>query len=84
MSQALEDAEAISLLLARNLGDLSEISSKAVEITFRQYTTARKAHVEKILDAGNRMGDTSREVSTPVEIGMYCMLWVLCKWIYGF
>ena len=84
MSQALEDTEALSILLAHNLptGE-AEVGfareAKALEITFEQYVASRKAHVEKILDLGNKFGDTSREMGTIAEFFMYFILMIVCK-----
>lgn len=63
MSQSLEDTEALSLLLAHNLETTNdrEIKRDSLAMTFQQYTEVRKPHVEKVLDAGNRAGDTSRD-----------------------
>ena len=41
--------------------------------------TVRKAHVEKILDAGNKLGDTSREMNPVLEVLMYAGFWAVCK-----
>lgn len=59
----MEDAEALSLLLAHNLEITScqELNRDNLTKTFAQYAEVRKAHVEKVLDAGNRAGDTSRD-----------------------
>lgn len=81
VSQSLEDAEALSLLLTHNLhaSDDSSSTFKALQKTFNQYTTVRKAHVEKILDMANRMGNTSKEMNVVMEVLMYGMLWVVCR-----
>lgn len=47
--------------------------------SFKQYTDVRKAHVEAVLDAGNRAGDTSRDMGVAKEFIMYGFMWVACK-----
>lgn len=39
----------------------------------------RKAHVEKVLDVGNRGGDVSRDMGPIAEIAMYGLMWSICK-----
>ena len=80
VSQSLEDAEALSLLLAHNLNSSSDpgLDTKIIAKTFKQYVDVRKAHVEKILDAGNRAGDSSREMNTAMEIMMYGAMRTIC------
>lgn len=46
---------------------------------FDQYMTVRKAHVERILDAGNRGGDASRDMNVVAEYTMYAFFWVMCE-----
>lgn len=76
VSQAIEDGEALSLLLARNLDlEHTEALSEQLRRTFNQYTSVRKAHVERVLDAGNRAGDSSRHMGPVVEIMMYAGFW---------
>ena len=81
VSQSLEDAEALSILLAHNLDRNTgkPPTNDALSKTFKQYMSIRKAHVEKILDAGNRAGDTSREMGTVGEMTMYGAMWLICK-----
>jgi hypothetical protein len=47
--------------------------------TLKQYMDVRKAQVEKILDMGNRAGDSSREMGTIAEFTMYGFMWAMCK-----
>lgn len=83
VSQSLEDAEALAMLLAQNLssgsGEAVPSTSGALQKTFQQYMAVRKAHVERILDAGNRGGDASRDMSFVAEYTMYAFFWVMRK-----
>ena len=40
----------------------------------------RKLHVEKVLDMGNRAGDTSRDLNVAGEFMMYGAMWLACKY----
>lgn len=80
VSQAIEDAEALALLLSHNL-DLDNGASLGEQLksTFEQYTTVRKAHVERVLEAANRAGDSSRDMGSVAEIMMYAGFWTVRK-----
>ena len=45
--------------------------------TFEQYMAVRKVHVEKILDAGNRGGDASRDLNIVADYTMYALFWIM-------
>jgi hypothetical protein len=81
VSQCLEDAEAFSILFASNLANQStlELNAGLLDKTFKQYMDVRKAHVEKVLDMGNRAGDSSREMGTVAEFTMYGFMWAMFK-----
>lgn len=80
VSQAIEDGEALSLLLAHSLDlENSGALSDQLKRTFDQYTTVRKAHVERVLDAGNRAGDSSRDMGFVAEVFMYAGFWAVRK-----
>lgn len=83
VSQSLEDAEALAMLLAHHLtpasGSAPVPEAKLLQKVFEQYMAVRKAHVEKILDAGNRGGDTSRDMNVVAEYMMYTFFWIMCK-----
>lgn len=81
VSQSLEDTEALSLLLSHNLQRSNDDmpQSDVLAKSFKQYTDVRKAHVEAVLDAGNRAGDTSRDMGVAKEFIMYGFMWVACK-----
>lgn len=83
VSQSLEDAEALALLLAHHFAPKNDDSTPSpremLQKVFEQYTTVRKAHVERILDAGNRGGDASRDMNVVAEYAMYAFLWVICE-----
>ncbi|KAK5172064.1 uncharacterized protein LTR77_003701 [Saxophila tyrrhenica] len=86
VSQCLEDAEALASLLVFNLQRFTKPESE-LEIlsnTFKQYMQVRKAHVEKVLDAGNRAGDSSREMGLILEMLMYAMMWAMLKFFGTF
>lgn len=54
-------------------------ASEMLQEVFEQYMTVRKTHVERILDAGNRGGDASRNLHIVAEYAMYAFFWVMCK-----
>lgn len=61
----------------------SSRTSRLLQKTFEQYMNVRKAHVERVLDAGNRGGDSSRDLNVVAEYTMYAFFWVMCKSILG-
>lgn len=81
ISQCLEDAEALSLLMLNSLQTAGGRTpdSQMLKKTFKQYMQVRKSHVEEVLDAGNRAGDTSRDMGFAKEFMMYGFMWVACK-----
>lgn len=84
MSQCLEDAEALVDLLFTNMRDSpnAESSTTMLSNTFRQYIAVRKSHVEKVLDAGNRAGDSSRDMGFVGEMTMYGFMWAMCRFLF--
>lgn len=88
VSQCLEDAEAFATLLVFNHAESKEheIDLKTLQTTFDQYMEVRKSHVEKVLDAGNKAGDSSREMGYVLEHVMYAAMWLMreslliCPW----
>jgi hypothetical protein len=78
----LEDTEALSLLLSHNVHASNDrtIDSDVLAKTFKQYIEVRKAHVEDVLDVGNRAGDTSRDMGVAKEYMMYGAMWLACKY----
>lgn len=83
VSQSLEDAEALAMLLAYHLPSAPESQfsnePELLQKIFDQYMLVRKAHVEKILDAGNRGGDASRDMNVVAEYMMYAFFWIMRK-----
>lgn len=69
------------MLLAYNMTTAYDgiMDEKTLDKTYLQYTTVRKAHVERVLDVGNRSGDTSRDMGIVSEYLMYGAMWILCK-----
>ena len=55
--------------LAYNLTKAEEAAHSKADLpqTFEQFTKVRKAHVEQVLDMGNRAGDASREMGPIAE-----------------
>ena len=41
--------------------------------------SVRKGHVEKVLDVGNRAGDSSRDMNVVAEYTMYGAMWLVCE-----
>lgn len=75
------------MLLAHHMPSVRENRSsndpELFQKVFDQYMLVRKAHVEKILDAGNRGGDASRDMNVVAEYMMYAFLWVMRKYSPG-
>lgn len=68
------------MLLAHHLSTSAsnlKTESETLQTVFQQYMTVRKAHVERILDAGNRGGDASRDMNIVAEYTMYAFFWVM-------
>lgn len=70
------------MLLAHNLsGGVKGTNSRdeALQKTFEQYMAVRKAHVERILDTGNRLDRASGDMNVVAEYTFYGFLWVMRK-----
>lgn len=83
-SQALEDAEALALLLSHHLqkantedGDASTRQRHAVRLAAKQYVDLRFPRVTKILRNAQSSQDSKRQKGTVEEYLMYAFMWIL-------
>jgi 2-polyprenyl-6-methoxyphenol hydroxylase-like FAD-dependent oxidoreductase len=94
VSQALEDAQALALLLAHYLQD-SHYASKTQESsssTFKMqiqaaitaFQTIRKPRVERILDFSRRVSNRKKKMGPVGEWMTYFFMWVMCTFFPGF
>jgi 2-polyprenyl-6-methoxyphenol hydroxylase-like FAD-dependent oxidoreductase len=76
-SQALEDCEALAILLAHQLGSLEgkkqepTAQKDAINGAAKLYVTLRRPHVQEILEAARRMQNSKREMGVIQEYMMY-------------
>ena len=77
MSCGLEDAYAVSHLLAYRLSAGTLVEREAVQSALQQYEAVRKPHVERILDAAIRMGDQKRKKGVIEEWVTYIVLYFI-------
>ena len=91
VSQALEDAQTLALLLAHYLQDES-ISASAIypdstpsqhasqiQAATTAFQTIRKPRVERILDFSRRMGNRKKKMGPVGEWTTYVFMWLMCK-----
>ncbi|KAI9845129.1 MAG: hypothetical protein M1838_001857 [Thelocarpon superellum] len=95
VSQALEDAHTLGLLLAHYLQDDSLSASKMQQDDRTSHyaaqiaaaTTAfqiiRKPRVEQILDFSRRMGSRKKKMGPVGEWTTYAMMWAMCALVSG-
>jgi 2-polyprenyl-6-methoxyphenol hydroxylase-like FAD-dependent oxidoreductase len=93
VSQALEDAQALALLLAHYFQHPPSSSKKQVSpsSTFKMqiqaaitaFQTIRKPRVERILDFSRRMGNRKKKMGLVGEWMTYFIMWVLCAFFPG-
>ncbi|KAJ5978507.1 hypothetical protein N7501_001849 [Penicillium viridicatum] len=84
-SQALEDVEALALLLAHRLrmgnAHLDEITPKAqknaIKAAASQYVNLRQPHVDAILDSAQKIQNSKREMGLLKEYFMYAVMKIM-------
>ncbi|KAK0718497.1 putative extracellular salicylate hydroxylase/monooxygenase [Lasiosphaeria miniovina] len=81
-SQALEDAQTLSLLLAETLGRAYDTSSEetetgAVALALKLFYEIRQPRVAAIVERGKKMDKGKGDVGVVAEYAMYCLLWVV-------
>jgi len=93
VSQALEDAHALALLLAHQLrqaypsdseatnGAYSSVEFAAIRSATKMYCTLRKPRVERIADCAKRIGDKKRKKGILEEWMAYFFIWLMGKFL---
>ncbi|KAJ5399382.1 hypothetical protein N7465_009871 [Penicillium sp. CMV-2018d] len=84
-SQALEDVEALALLLAHRLhmgnAHLDEITPKAqknaIKAAASQYVNLRQPHVNAILESAQKIQNSKREMGVLKEYSMYAVMKIM-------
>lgn len=79
VSQALEDAQALSMLLAEHLRRVDNHTGRpteALELACKDYCTVRMPRVKRIADHTKQMGDMKREKGVLAEYIMYLFIWI--------
>ncbi|KAK4444808.1 hypothetical protein QBC34DRAFT_178708 [Podospora aff. communis PSN243] len=86
-SQALEDAQTLSLLLAATLkraydagaegGELEEKERTAVAVSLKLFYSIRAPRVKAIAERGRKMDQQKKKMSWIEEYGMYCFFWLM-------
>ena len=76
VSQALEDAEMLGMLLAENLGRKTSSDQEAIRLTAKSYCKIRMPRAKKISDYTKRLGDTKRKKGFVGERMMYTFIWL--------
>ncbi|KAK1754334.1 salicylate hydroxylase [Echria macrotheca] len=83
-SQALEDAQTLSLLLAETLKkvyaspeNVAEGEKDAVAFSAKHLFSIRASRIKEIADRGRKLDSGKRNVNVAAEYAMYCFLWVM-------
>lgn len=80
ISQALEDLQAFSMLLAKHFSqddDHTENLQEAIEMASKSYCQVRMPRVKRIADHGRKLGDMKREKGFIAEYLLYFILWIM-------
>lgn len=79
-SQALEDAQVLSMLLANSLSQHPAASrGEAVRLAAKHYMDLRKPRVQRIANRAKQMGDMKRRKGRLEEWITYFFIWVMGK-----
>jgi hypothetical protein len=83
-SQALEDAQTLSLLLAETLrraynGGDDETEADAVALALKLFYNIRQPRVAAIVERGKKMDKGKGDVGVMAEYAMYCFLWIILR-----
>lgn len=88
-SQALEDAEAFTMLLSHTLRGVYQKDSadtitnkEAITTAAKQYEAIRYPRVQEILENAQRMQNSKRDMGPIAEYTLYCVLWIAGTSIY--
>lgn len=84
VSQALEDAEMLGMIIARNLKSGFASEKKALQAAAGSYCELRVPRVRKISDHAKKLGDMKRKKNLVVEWMMYLFMWLGGKWYPSF
>ncbi|KAK1827539.1 hypothetical protein QBC39DRAFT_393690 [Podospora conica] len=81
-SQALEDAQTLSLLLAETLKRAydeahGETEADAVALALKLFYDIRQPRVAEIVERGKKMDKGKGDVGVMAEYAIYCVLWVI-------
>ncbi|RMJ28459.1 Extracellular salicylate hydroxylase monooxygenase [Aspergillus sp. HF37] len=79
-SQALEDVEALALLLSHYTGSGSQsvqADKEAIRTAAKRYVHLRQPRVQAVLDQSQKMQNSKRNMSVVEEYFMYCMMWIV-------
>lgn len=77
VSQALEDAYALSLLLAHYLTSTTDISqAEAIKQSNEMYAAMRHERTEYILDYSNKIGNAKKDKGFILEWVVYGFMWM--------
>ena len=76
VSQALEDAEMLGMLLAENLGRKTISDQEAIRLAAKSYCKIRMPRAKKISDYTKRLGDMKRKKGFMGEWMMYTFIWL--------
>ena len=80
VSQALEDAEMLGMMIARNLSSGLASEKEALQSAAKSYCELRMLRVKKISDHAKKLGDMKRKKNLVVEWMMYFFMWLGGKW----
>ena len=76
-SQALEDAQVLSMLLTHHLLHRSDSKENAIRLATKQYVDVRKPRVKRIADRAKQMGDMKRKKGLLEEWITYFFIWLM-------
>lgn len=76
VSQALEDAEMLGMLMGRHLGSGLNSQREALQLAARSYCKIRMPRVRRISDYAKRLGDMKRKKGFIGERMMYLFMWL--------
>ena len=84
VSQALEDAEMLGMVIARKLESGPASETEALQAAAKSYCELRMPRVRKISDHAKKLGDMKRKKNLVVEWMMYFFMWLGGKWKFLF
>ena len=76
VSQALEDAEMLGMLLAENLERKTSSVQEVIQLAAKSYCKIRMPRAKKISDYTKRLGDMKRKKGFMGEWMMYTFIWL--------